>query len=212
MVVRLCERSRARALSPPCRVASTYASFASPAAHPSPPPQPHALPTLRNSYRVNIKQASGLPFPIDRAFVQYDFFGETFTTETLEFGGDTGLAPTSSPLFLYSMVHHIPAVTAEFLAWLQNPMEFFVHVSPLAQPPRAGITAASVKAIMDGGGASSGGGLAEENTSLKTENAALRQKLESVKAEIEALDLDGAVRSRIMAAIALDQALEGEAK
>ena len=103
-------------------------------------------------------------------------------------------------------------VTAEFLAWLQNPMEFFVHVSPLAQPPRAGIMAASVKAIMDGGGASSGGGLAEENTSLKTENAALRQKLESVKTEIEALDLDGAVRSRIMAAIALDQALEGEAK
>ena len=78
-------------------------------------------------YRVNIKQASGMPFPIDRGFVQYDFFGETFTTETLEFGGETGEAPTSSPKFEYSMVHHIPAVTAEFLEWLKNPMEFFVR-------------------------------------------------------------------------------------
>ena len=65
-----------------------------------------------------------------------------------------------------------------------------VHVSPLAEAPRVGITAASVKVIMDGGGGGGGGGgLAGENAALKSENAALRASLESVKAEIGALNL-----------------------
>lgn len=48
--------------------------------------------------------------PIDVAFVQYEFFGDLFVTETIQ-------EETRAPVFNYSFVHRLDAVTEEFLLW-----------------------------------------------------------------------------------------------
>mmetsp|Transcript_11659 Transcript_11659/g.20804 ORF Transcript_11659/g.20804 Transcript_11659/m.20804 type:complete len:1079 (+) Transcript_11659:197-3433(+) len=81
------------------------------------------------TYRIKIKGASGLPVITDMAYVQYEFFGEEFVTETVE-------QNTHNPVFDYEFVHHVDVVTKEFIEFLKRPMEFHVFMSPLVQPPK----------------------------------------------------------------------------
>jgi hypothetical protein len=46
------------------------------------------------------RQATGLPITTDMAYCQYEFFGETFTTETVE-------QNTHNPQFDYRFIHHV---------------------------------------------------------------------------------------------------------
>jgi hypothetical protein len=74
------------------------------------------------TYRLEIVKAADLPVFCDLAYVQYDFFGETFTTEAVQ-------QTTYSPVFDYSKVHHVPCVTPEFIKFLKQPFEMFIHVT-----------------------------------------------------------------------------------
>jgi len=56
------------------------------------------------TYRVDIKRAFGLPLMCSSAFVEYEFYGECFTTELVE-------GQTHAPVFNYSAIHHIDSVT-----------------------------------------------------------------------------------------------------
>lgn len=80
------------------------------------------------TYRLTIKTASNLPVFCEQAFVEYDFFGETFTTEVVE-------QSTFSPVFDYQFVHHIDKVTPEFIAFLKGSMEMDVHVTQHVDTP-----------------------------------------------------------------------------
>ena len=63
------------------------------------------------------------------AYCQYDFYNETYTTETVE-------AETNSPVFDYEFVHHIDAVTEDFIDYLQKPFHINVFVTPyISNPP-----------------------------------------------------------------------------
>jgi hypothetical protein len=80
------------------------------------------------TYRLEIVRAADLPVFCDLAYVQYDFFGETFTTEAVQ-------QTTYSPVFEYSKVHHVPVVTQEFIKFLKQPFEMFIHVTQHVPPP-----------------------------------------------------------------------------
>jgi len=81
------------------------------------------------TYRVEIKRAMDLPIFCELAYVQYDFFGETFVTEAVQ-------QQTYSPTFDYTKVHHVPTVTKEFLEYLKGSVEFQIHVSQhIDEPP-----------------------------------------------------------------------------
>ena len=72
---------------------------------------------------MEIKRASDLPVFCEMAYVEYEFFGETFTTETVQ-------QSTYSPVFDYSRIHHIERVTPEFINFLKGSVEVHVHVTP----------------------------------------------------------------------------------
>lgn len=81
------------------------------------------------TYRINIKSATGLPIITDMAYCQYEFFGELFTTETVE-------QNSRSPDFGYSFVHHIDCVTQSFLDYLQQSrIEILIFASPFVMDP-----------------------------------------------------------------------------
>ncbi|CAM9419699.1 unnamed protein product, partial [Phaeothamnion confervicola] len=75
------------------------------------------------TYRVSIVGATGLPFMVDHAFVQYQFDGQVYTTETIE-------QATHNPEFNYACIHHVEHVTEAFVASLKRPLQFNVWVSP----------------------------------------------------------------------------------
>jgi hypothetical protein len=81
------------------------------------------------SYRLEIKGSTDLPVFCDVAYVEYDFFGETFTTEVVE-------QRTFSPQFNYSHVHHINNATPEFLKYLQGSVECRLHITQYVEPPK----------------------------------------------------------------------------
>jgi hypothetical protein len=80
------------------------------------------------TYRLEIEKASDLPVFCEQAYVEYNFFGETVTTEVVE-------QSTYSPVFNFSYVHHIPCATKEFLQFLKGSIEMFVHVTQHVNPP-----------------------------------------------------------------------------
>merc|ERR1712048_397119 len=65
------------------------------------------------TYRLDIHEVTGLPTMVERAYVQYEFMGELFTTDTCE-------ELTSNPQFQYSFIHHIPVVDEKFLEFTRN--------------------------------------------------------------------------------------------
>ena len=75
------------------------------------------------TYKVEIHGASGLGLKCSRAYVQYMFNGDLFTTERID-------KDTHSPVFNYSCIHHVESVTPEFLKFLSDPMNFHVYVAP----------------------------------------------------------------------------------
>jgi hypothetical protein len=81
------------------------------------------------SYKLEIIQASDLPVFCEMAYVEYDFMGETFTTEAVQ-------QTTFSPKFDYSRVHHVQSVKDDFLKFLKDPFEMRVHVTQhISNPP-----------------------------------------------------------------------------
>lgn len=80
------------------------------------------------TYRLGIKQASNLPVFCEQAYVEYVFFGETFTTECVE-------QATFSPVFDYNFIHHIDRVTPEFISFLKGSLEMHVHVTQHVDTP-----------------------------------------------------------------------------
>lgn len=74
------------------------------------------------TYKVEIIQASDLPVFCEMAYVEYDFFGETFTTEAVQ-------QTTFSPRFEYSRIHHVSNVKEDFLNMLRGAFEMRVHVT-----------------------------------------------------------------------------------
>jgi len=85
------------------------------------------------TYRCNIGAVEGLDMRVEKAYIQYEFFGELFTTNTVE-------GPTATPNFEYSFVHHVPKVTEEFLEWITKPMEYQLFVSLHVQEAKNVIT------------------------------------------------------------------------
>ena len=64
-----------------------------------------------------------LPVFCEMSYVQYEFFGETFTTETVE-------QQTYSPVYDYVKIHHIDKVSPDFVNFLKGSFEMNVHVTP----------------------------------------------------------------------------------
>jgi hypothetical protein len=80
------------------------------------------------TYKLEIKSASNLPVFCEMAYVSYDFFGESFTTEAVE-------QTTFSPVFDYKKIHHVPSVTPEFIKYLKGAVEMQIHVTQHIEPP-----------------------------------------------------------------------------
>jgi hypothetical protein len=85
------------------------------------------------TYKIEIKRAADLPVFCAMAYVEYDFFGETFTTEAVQ-------QTTFSPIFEYTKIHHIPKVTQEFIDYLKGSVEFRIHVTQHIDPPKVCIS------------------------------------------------------------------------
>lgn len=80
------------------------------------------------TYRLEIKRCADLPVFCDLAYVSYDFFGESFTSEAVQ-------QTTFSPVFDYTRIHHIPSVTQEFINYLKGSIEMQIHVTQHVEPP-----------------------------------------------------------------------------
>jgi hypothetical protein len=80
------------------------------------------------TYRLTIKRACDLPIVCELAYVEYEFFGETFTTEAVN-------QTTYSPVFDYTKVHHVPCVTKEFISFLKGKVEMNLHITQHIKPP-----------------------------------------------------------------------------
>lgn len=110
------------------------------------------------TYKLEIVQATGLPVIADMTYCQYEFFGQTYTTDTVRRGNlianVSSLAPThagndvsgcqfaqveietSSPQLQYEYIHHIDVVTQEFLDFLDKPLEIQLYISPTVAAPK----------------------------------------------------------------------------
>jgi len=76
------------------------------------------------AFRLEIRGAYGLQSPCASAYVQYNFFDEIHTTETLEY-------IASHPTFNYSAVHRVDSVTEEFIDWIEHStIQFHLNSSP----------------------------------------------------------------------------------
>jgi hypothetical protein len=136
------------------------------------------------TYRVRIRGAVGLPIPAALAYCQYEFFGEEFTSETVE-------QSTTNPVFDYTAVHHVECVTQQFLDYLQNAtMDVHIFVAPVLHAPDDVVSTANATirtnfidgppargaamAAAGGGGGGAAGGGAGAATSADV--AALQQR------------------------------------
>ena len=132
------------------------------------------------TYRIQIKHATDLLQMSGAAYCQYEFNGQTFTTECVE-------EHTMSPTFNYSYVHHIDCVDQAFLDFLAKPFHVEVFITPyVANPPRdkvstnndvivGNITGKRPKVTLQG--------IRKENEALKAENAALINEINKFRKE-----------------------------
>ena len=147
-------------------------------------------------YELLIEKASDLPVYCEQCYVEYDFFGETFTTEVIE-------ANSFSPALNYKFVHEIAHCTQEFVDFLKGSIEMHVHVTQAVDTPKDvlgtnnEIVVESIKtgtpkgyeaAAGPAGGAPAGGGQVQElKTQLETalsENATLKKKIEELETKL----------------------------
>merc|ERR1719409_740590 len=76
------------------------------------------------TYELAIKGCVNLPVVCEMCYLEYDFDGDTFTTESVT-------QHTNSPTFDYVQILHRDAVTAEFIEYLQTE---FLRINVFAQP------------------------------------------------------------------------------
>lgn len=155
-------------------------------------------------YDLCIEKASDLPVYCEQCYVEYEFFGETFTTEVIE-------ANSFSPALNYKFTHEVPHCTQEFINFLKGSIEMHVHVTQAVETPKDvlgtnnSIVVESIKsgvpkgyeAAASGGGsgtdgASAGGGQVQElKTQLEAalaENASMKKKVEELEAKVASLE------------------------
>ena len=173
------------------------------------------------TYKIKINRASALPIITDMCYVQYNFNGELFTTDTIE-------SNSSNPELLYEKVHHVESVTQEFLDYLLSPLEVDIFCSPAVRMPKTrvstnnAVVVNSVKSGVrsdgcgsgEGGGGGGGGGNEEEVEKLRkqvseltVENKDLKEKLAKAEAQIVALGGNGGVKDKLENAKMLDGAI-----
>lgn len=147
-------------------------------------------------YELNIEQASDLPVFCEQCYVEYEFFGETFTTEVIE-------ANSFSPALNYKFVHEVPHCTQEFIDFLKGSIEMHVHVTQAVEQPKDvlgtdnPIVVESIKTGVpkgyensENGTASAPGGgsqVQELKTKLESalsENASLKKKIEELEVKL----------------------------
>jgi hypothetical protein len=89
------------------------------------------------TYKLQIKSAIGLPMVASLAYCQYAFFGEEFTTESVQ-------QNTRTPLFDYEAEHHVDCVTPEFLKYLQEGgLQINVFATPAVTAPADAVSTAN---------------------------------------------------------------------
>lgn len=89
------------------------------------------------TYRIQIRQAIGLPSNVKETYAEYYFFGDRFTTAVQSFEEDKGCR---CPDYEYKFVHHVPVVTKEFLEFLKQPIELKIFTAPYVFLPPTGIS------------------------------------------------------------------------
>ena len=132
------------------------------------------------TYRLDIVHAADLPVFCEMAYVEYDFQGETFTTEAVQ-------QTTFSPRFEYSRVHHVPKVTQKFIDTLKGSFEMRVHVTQHITPPNDRIgTANAIVADSVRSGEPKGyaaGGIDKPKTEIELKNVQLLEALQHAQEE-----------------------------
>jgi hypothetical protein len=130
------------------------------------------------TYMIKITSASQLNQMCKSAYCQYEFNGETFTTETIE-------SETKAPKFKYEFVHHVDSVTQEFIDWLQKPFHINVFVTPYVSNPPHDKISSNNEAIVANitGKKPSLEGKAAEIRSLKKQLAALQKERDQLAKE-----------------------------
>ncbi len=130
------------------------------------------------TYRIQIKHATDLIQMSGAAYCQYDFNGETFTTECIE-------DHTMSPTFDYSYIHHIDSVDQAFLDYLAKPFHVNVFITPyVANPPRDKVSTNNDVIVGNITGKKvTLQSIRKENEELKKENAALIAEVNKYRAE-----------------------------
>jgi len=81
------------------------------------------------TYQLVIQKATDLPVYCENSYVEYEFFGEAFTTECVQ-------QNTFSPLYDYKRIHHVPKVTQEFIDFLKGSMELKIHITQHIDAPK----------------------------------------------------------------------------
>jgi len=132
------------------------------------------------TYKLDIVQASDLPVFCEMAYVEYDFFGETFTTEAVQ-------QTTFSPRFEYSRVHHISNAKEDFLVMLKGALEMRVHVTQhITAPPDKLGTSNSIVVESIRSGEPKGyeaGGVDKPKSELELKNVQLTDALQKLQEE-----------------------------
>lgn len=174
------------------------------------------------TYRVEIEKASDLPVFCEQAYVEYDFFGETVTTEVVE-------QNTYSPVLSFKHIHHIPCVTEEFLQFLKGSMEMHIHITQHVNAPQDQIgttneiVAESIKTGVPKGYENSTAVKPKSAAEIKCEqlttqlataneeNAQLKARIEELELKLESME-KGNVKGKLQSAIVTDSVVNGESE
>ena len=155
--------------------------------------------------RMEILGISKLPIQTESTYCQYNFFGQTYTTEVVQ-------QVTNHPHFSYSYVHHVDEVTQEFVDYLSNKsITVHVYVDPfISQPPKDKIASTNKMIAKNLGFAES------DDADLRAANAKLRTEVdkltkENIKLWQRIKELEGAsgVKMKLEEAKSTDAAVNG---
>jgi len=183
------------------------------------------------TYRLEVKKAMDLPVFCEMSYVQYEFFGETFTTETVE-------QQTYSPVYDYVKIHHIDKVSPDFVNFLKGSFEMNVHVTPhvkgvedkistnndivrecviTGEPPVPGRVPSMGSKSLKGGSSQTSDGTSQQLIDtlnkkiedLTSENSNLKNKVKELELKILQLEGTPIPRQSIRDAIIKDAVING---
>mmetsp|Transcript_30019 Transcript_30019/g.95927 ORF Transcript_30019/g.95927 Transcript_30019/m.95927 type:complete len:1113 (-) Transcript_30019:49-3387(-) len=140
------------------------------------------------TYRVTIRQATGLPVIAEKSYCAFKFMNETYYTTTVE-------QSSSSPEYAtgdaadYTAIIHIPCITQEHVDFLQQEtgMEIHVFAAPVVNLPKQPIssTSALVRAAITGNEMPLIKDLsAEDAMTLQAEVIQLRKEKEALQRQV----------------------------